>query len=86
MNANKTYEVHFKNNGSVVFINELDKKDKINASVLMRFNTAWSGKKEDYKECEGYFENCNGFVQNSYSIDFYQLSECGEQLTNFDNN
>jgi len=79
----KTYFINYKKNGSVNFINENDKKDKINANELMRFNTAWSGKNTDYKDCENYFDGCNCFFQNSYSIDFYKLSECGEQLTNF---
>ena len=77
---NATYEIKFKNNGDVIFVN---KKDKINANELMRFNTCWSGKKEDYKDVDGFFEDCNRFYQNSYSIDFYRLSDCGEQLTNF---
>jgi hypothetical protein len=83
MSTNKTFEVKYKNNGSVIFVNELDKKDKVNTNVLLRFGTAWTGKQGDYKECDGYFEGCNCFVNNSYSIDFYRLSECGEQLTNF---
>jgi len=83
MTTNKTFEVKYKNNGSVIFVNKLDKKDKINTNVLLRFNTAWTGKNEDYKDIEGYFIGCNCFVQESYSIDFYRLSDCGEQLTNF---
>jgi len=81
----RTFELHFKNNGDAHFINENDKKDKIHSFELMRFNTHWSGKNTDYKDCEGYFEGCNCFVIKSYSIDFYQLSECGEQLTDFNN-
>ena len=80
---NATYEIKFKNNGNVIFVNENNKKDKINANELMRFNTCWSGKKEDYKDINGFFEDCNCFYQNSYSIDFYRLSDCEEQLTNF---
>lgn len=83
MNTSKTYEVNYKNNGSVIFVNELNKKDKINSNVLLRFNTCFTGKNTDYKDCNGYFEGCNCFVQNSYSIDFYKISNCGEQLTNF---
>lgn len=83
MNANKTFEVKYKNNGSVIFVNELDKKDKVNTNVLLRFGTIWTGKDTDYKEVDGYFDGCNCFIQNNYSIDFYRLSECGEQLTNF---
>ena len=83
MKSNKTFEVNYKNNGDVVFVNELDKKDEVNTNVLLRFGTAWTGKVENYKDVNGYFDGCNCFVQNSYSIDFYRLSECGEQLTNF---
>ena len=79
----KTYNLESKRNGDAIFVNEDNKKDKLNASNIMRFNTAWSGKSEDYSDCEGYFEDCNCFVQNSYSIDFYQLSNCGEVLTDF---
>jgi hypothetical protein len=79
----KTYFLTFKRNGNAIFVNELNKKDKIDARDLLRFNTAWTGKSEQYKDIEGYFEGCNCFRQNSYSIDFYRLSECGEQLTNF---
>ena len=83
MNANKTFEIKYKNNGSVIFVNELDKKDKVNTNALLCFGTAWTGKVENYKDVDGYFVGCNCFVQNSYSMDFYRLSECGEQLTNF---
>lgn len=83
MNTNKTFDIKYKNNGSVIFVNELDKKHKINTNVLLRFGTACTGKVENYKDIEGYFDGCNCFVQNSYSIDFYKISECGEQLTNF---
>ena len=83
MNANKTFEIKYKNNGSVIFVNELDKKDKVNTNELLCFGTAWTGKVENYKDVDGYFVGCNCFVQNSYSMDFYRLSECGEQLTNF---
>ena len=83
--TNLTYYLEFAKNGNAIFINELDKKDKLKCNVLLRFNTAWTGKNTDYKDIEGYFNGCNCFIQNSYSIDFYQLSECGEQLTNFNN-
>jgi len=79
----KTYNLEFKRNGNAIFINETDKKDKINPNEVLRFNTPWTGKKQDYKLTEGYFEDCNCFIQHSYSIYFYQLSNCGEVLTNF---
>jgi|688.fasta_scaffold450849_3 hypothetical protein len=80
-----TYELTFNKKGNAIFINEENKKDKIQANTVMRFNTPWSGKVEDYIDVNGFFEGCNCFVQNSYSIDFFKLSECGEQLTNFNN-
>ena len=83
MNANKTFEIKYKNNGSVIFVNELDKKDKVNTNVLLCFFFFCFCKVENYKDVDGYFDGCNCFVQNSYSMDFYRLSECGEQLTNF---
>lgn len=79
----KTYNLDFSKKGNAIFINENNNKDKLKASELLRFNTAWTGKAEDYKECEGYFDGCNCMQQNSYSTDFYRLSDCGEQLTNF---
>lgn len=83
MSTKSTFSVKYKKNGGVIFINDSNKKDKINTNELMRFNTVWTGKKESYKNTEGFFPGCNCFKQNSYSIDFYKLSECGEQLTNF---
>ena len=79
----ETYNLEFKKNGNAIFVNEDNKKDKINANEVLRFGTMWTGKKQDYKDVEGYFEDCNCFIQHSYSIDFYQLSNCGEVLTNF---
>jgi hypothetical protein len=79
----KTYYLNFTKKGNAIFINEDNKNDKIKANELMRFNTCWTSKKEAYKEVESFFDSCNCFFQNSYSIDFYQLSECGEMLTNF---
>ena len=78
-----TYNLEFKRNGDAIFVNEDNKKDKLDANEIMRFNTSWSGKKEDYKDTEGYFESCNCFIQRGYSIDFYELSNCGEVLTDF---
>jgi hypothetical protein len=79
----KTYNLEFKKNGHAVFVNEDNKKDKINANEVLRFGTLWTGEKEDYT-CTGvYFKECNCFIQHSYSIDFYQLSDCGEILTSF---
>jgi len=77
----KTYNLQFTKKGSAVFVNENDKKDKIKANKILRFDTAWSGPKETYSDCSGFFPECNGFCQNSYSIDFFKLSDCGELLT-----
>jgi len=79
----QTYNLEFKKNGNAIFVNEDNKKDKIKVNELLRFGTPWTGKNEDYKDIEGYFEDCNCFSQSNYSIDFYQLSNCGEVLTNF---
>ena len=60
---NATYKIKFKNNGDVIFVNENNKKDKINANELMRFNTRWSNRKENYRNVEGFFEDCNCFLR-----------------------
>ena len=79
------YNLDFTNKGEAVFINVNNKKDKLKANLIMRFDTVWSGKKSDYIYFENYFDGCNCFVQSGYSINFYQLSDCGELLSNFDN-
>jgi hypothetical protein len=79
----KTFNLEFTKNGNAIFVNEDNKKDKIKATELMRFNTCWNGSNEDYKTIQGYFEGCNCFKYGSYNIEFFRLSECGEQLTNF---
>lgn len=76
----ETYFLNFTKKGNAVFINENDKKDKIKANEILRFDTACTGKKESYSECDGFFKECNCFTQESYGITFYQLSECGEVL------
>jgi len=77
----KTYNLQFTKKGNAVFVNENDKKDKIKANEILRFGTAWSGSKETYSNCTGFFTDCNCFYQNSYSLDFFKLSDCGELLT-----
>jgi len=79
----ETYFLEFTKNGNAIFINENNKKDKIKADELMRFDTCWTGKKGNYSDVESFFESCNCYKQNSYSIDFYELSDCGTMLTNF---
>ena len=71
------------NNDTATFINEVNEYDTISAENILRFSTVWTNNKEDYKNDDGYFTECNCFSYNGYSIDFYQLSNCGEVLTTF---
>lgn len=76
-----TYFSDYTKKGNLVFRNDSNqKKNKIKSSDVLRFGTCWTAKKEDYRDTEGFFEDCNCFIQESYSVIFCQLSEDGEEL------
>jgi len=76
----KTYNLEFTKRGEAFFRNENNRKDKIFADDVLRFGTVWTSKKEDYQDADGFFEDCNCFIQGSYSVTFCQLSGDGEEL------
>jgi len=76
----KTYLSDYNKKGDLIFRDENNPKDKIKASDVLRFDTCWTAKKEDYKDTPGFFEECNCFIQESYSVRFCQLSNDGEEL------
>ena len=78
----KNYNLNFTKKGDAIFINESDKKDKIKASNILRFSTGWTRNKSEFSDCDGFFEDCNCFIQGGYHLFFFKLSECGEVLTN----
>jgi hypothetical protein len=82
----KTYFLDFNENADAIFINENDENDILEACNILRFNTGWTGKKDNYKCEEGFFDTCNCFMIQSYNITFFELSECGDQLTDFNPN
>lgn len=76
----KTYRLKIEN-GKHFFKNVNNNLDKISVTSLKMMGTTISGHRKSYKNINGYFEDCNCFVEYRSRLDFYKLSQCGEFLT-----